>query len=131
MSHTRLWIVATIIAFVVVMGFVFSVPRLRGVSETQTLTASSTVPFVTLKDVVKKGVHTITGSLSASNACTTIVVQAASSTKNISLDISLSSEAGVCLQLPTPLLFKTTLMAPENLPFVVTVNGSVASTSMP
>lgn len=136
MSQKRLWIAATIIALIVVGGFVLSVPHTRDVIEAPTGIASTSVPFVTLHDVFKKGVHTITGSILAPNVCTTVSAQAtlegtASSTENILVDISMPSDTGVCLQVPTPVTFQTTLSAPAQLPFMVTVNGSVATTSAP
>lgn len=132
MKHSRLWIAAAIIALVVITEFVLSVPHTRDVAQTLTSNiASTSVPLVTLRDVFKKGTHTISGSLSAPNACTTVSVQAASSTEGILVEISMPTDVDICLQLPTLLTFQTTLAAPAELPFIVTVNGSVASTSTP
>ncbi len=136
MSHQRLWVAATIIALFIIIGFVLSVPHTRDVAETQvTATASSDVPSVTLRDTFKKGVHTITGSLLAPNACTTVSAQStlqgsASSTESILVEVSMSNDVGVCLQLPTEVSFQTSLSAPAGLPFTVMVNGSPATSSV-
>lgn len=136
MNHTRLWAAAVIITFVIIVGFVLSVPHTRDIARTEDVdTEEPGVSPVTLRDSFKKGVHTITGSLTAPNACAAASAQAtfvseASSTDNILLDISLSEDSEVCLQLPTLLDFSATVAAPANVPITVTVNGSVATTSI-
>lgn len=133
----RLWAAATIIALVVLITFVLSVPHTRDLGVKSELPSEMTsVPIVTLHDVFKKGVHTITGSIEAPNACATVnaeasVISTASSTENILMAISMQTDTGVCLQLPTPIAFQTTISAPAHLPFIVTVNGAVSTTSMP
>jgi hypothetical protein len=134
MSHTRLWVAAAIIGLVVIAGFVLSVPHTRDVHVVVPSPASS-VPAVTLHDAFKKGVHTITGSLNVPNPCTTVSTQAtlqgtASSTQSILVQISLSADSGVCLQVVTRATFQTTLSASAHLPFMVTVNGSVATSTV-
>ncbi|PJA00903.1 hypothetical protein COX76_00775 [Candidatus Kaiserbacteria bacterium CG_4_10_14_0_2_um_filter_50_16] len=137
MNHMRLWISATIIALVIAIGFVLSVPHTRNVIETKA-PASDTgnVPIVTVRDVFKKGVHTITGSVETPNACSTASAAAtlqgtASSTESILVEISLSNDTGVCLQLPTRTTFQTEISAPALLPLITTVNGSLAATTSP
>jgi hypothetical protein len=131
MKHSRLWVAATIIALAVIIGFVFSVPHTRDVVKTPSSEGATTsVPLVSLSDSFKKGVHTITGSIEVSNICTILSAQAASSTEGILVEISMPSDTGVCLQLPTRATFQTTLSAPADLPFTVTVNGSPATTTM-
>ncbi len=135
MNHTRLWLAAGIIAVVIVIGFVLSVPHTtRDVVEKALPAPEAVTPVVTLRDVYAKGTHTITGSLQAPNACTSATTSAllegdASSTERILISLALSSDTGVCLQLPTTLKFSTTLAAPAGLPIVVTVDGVVASTT--
>lgn len=136
MNHTRLWVAAAIIALFIIIGFVLSVPHTRDVANAPVITtASSGVPSVTLRDTFKKGVHTITGSLLAPNACTTVSAQStlqgsASSTESILVEVLMSDDIGVCLQLPTEVSFQTSLSAPARLPFTVMVNGSVATSSV-
>lgn len=136
MSHTRLWTAATIIAFVVVIGFVLSVPHTRDIPiSSESKDAATDLPPVTLHDVFKKGVHTITGSILAPNACSIVSADAvlahmASGTQNIQVMLSLSEDAGVCLQLPTATNFSVTITAPAHLPITATVNGTAAVTSM-
>ena len=136
MTHTRLLISAAIIALVVIIGFVLSVPHTRDVVEIAAPSSKTNVPIVTLRDAFKKGLHTITGSVEATNACTTVHTEAsvtgeASSTQNILVALTMVDEAGICLQLPTPMAFQTIISAAARLPIVVTVNGAVATTSTP
>ncbi|MBU6388311.1 hypothetical protein KGQ72_00295 [Patescibacteria group bacterium] len=135
MNQTRLWAAATIIALVVLIGFVLSVPHTRDVPHLASNTETPSIPLVTLHDVFRKGVHTITGSLEAPNACTMVSAESllqdnASSTGRILVQISMPPDAGVCLQVPTRATFQTTIAAPVHLPIEATVNGSVASTSV-
>ncbi|MDE2021731.1 MAG: hypothetical protein KGI71_02295 [Patescibacteria group bacterium] len=134
MNHTRLWIAAAIIAIVIVAGFVLSVPHTREVAQTPAPQPVAAVPSVTLHDVFKKGIHTITGSLEAPDACTIVTATTslegdASSTQDILLAVSMPPDTGVCLQLPTRMDFSTTAAAPALTPITVTVNGVVASTT--
>lgn len=134
--HTRLLAAATIIALVVFISFVLSVPRTRDVVETATPHTETAVPPVTLRDTFKKGLHTITGLIEAPNACTSVSAEAsvtgdATSTESILIAITMLADEGVCLQLPTSTTFQTTLEAPAGLPLTVTVNGATATTSAP
>ena len=131
----RLCVAASIIAVVLIVSFVLSVPHTRDDIETLLpQNATTSVPLVTLHDAFKKGVHTITGSIEAPNACTVVTASAsvvgnATSTQSIHVAISQSLDAGVCLQLPTTMRFSATLTAPAQLPMTVTVNGLSATTS--
>lgn len=138
MSHTRLWIASAIIASIVLVGFVLSVPHTRDVSETMHTQEEISIPALTVHDVYKKGVHTITGSIALPNACAAVGAEAglvsaeASSTPHIILAISTIDEGGICLQLPTTTTFKTTVSTTTpKLPIVVTINGTVATTTTP
>lgn len=136
MNQKRLWIAAGIIALAIIIGFAFSVPHTTRdtISKSSPLPVAS-VPLVTVHDVFKKGVHTITGSLQAPNACTTVAAQAtllgdASSTgSRLRLALTMPIDSSVCLQLPTQVKFSTTVTAPAQLPITATVNGVVASTT--
>jgi len=135
MNHTRLWTAAGIIALVVIVGFVLSVPRAGDVARTSLSQEVATpVPVVTLHDTFKKGVHTISGSLNAPNACTTAAAQAslitdASGTESILVAIAIPVDTGICLQVPTRVNFSTTVEAPAQLPLTATVNGVSATTT--
>ncbi len=136
MNHPRLWVAATIIALIVFIGFALSVPHTRDVIEPQSSPVVVQVPPVTLHDAFKKGIHSITGSIAAPNACTTVsaassITGDASTTKGIIVAISMLAGDGICLQLSTPTTFQTTISAPANLPITVTVNGATATTSVP
>jgi len=134
-GHMRLWVAATVIASLIVAGFLLSVPHTRDIVETAKSPASPILPpTVTLRDIFKKGVHTITGSVEASNACATVTAQASldgesPETKSILVALSLQSDTGVCLQVPTRVNFSTTLAAPARLPMTATVNGLAATTT--
>jgi len=133
----RLWVAATIIACVVAIGFFLSAPRTSDRAEnTVPSVALESIPEVAMRDVYKKGTHTITGSLLAPNVCTVAsavatLQGAATSTESILVEVSMPVDEGVCLQVPTRVVFQTTIAAPDDLPLVVTVNGSPATTSAP
>lgn len=136
MSYTRLWIAAAIIASVIVVGFLLSVPHTRDIAATTPPLVNPVTPSVILHDTFKKGVHTITGSVEAPNACAVVTAQASlesgtSGAGSIRVALSLESGAGVCLQVPTRVNFSTTLAAPASLPLSATVNGSPATTTVP
>lgn len=133
MSNMRLWISAAIIAVVVLVIFSFSIPRTRDV-DTELLMPADTmiVPEVTLRNSFNRGLHTITGSIEVSNACTTASAFATltndeNGIETILIQITTKSEPGVCLQLPTQTSFETTISASPNLPIIVTVDGSAAN----
>ena len=136
MNHTRLLTAATIIALAVFISFVLSVPRTSDIEETLTVQSIPSVPLVTIRDTFKKGLHTITGSIEAPNACTSVSAEAsvtgdATSTQSILVAIGMPNDEGVCLQLPTRATFETSVEALAGLPLIVTVNGIIATTSAP
>ncbi|PIR83251.1 hypothetical protein COU19_01515 [Candidatus Kaiserbacteria bacterium CG10_big_fil_rev_8_21_14_0_10_56_12] len=135
MSHIRLRTAAIIIACIVVGGFLLSVPRARdGVQTPAAPAAPPTVPDAAVRDVYKKGVHTITGSIMVPNACTDVQVTAtpvpnADTPTSIEVGISWSQDTGVCLQLPTKKSFETSVSATGDLPITASVNGQNATTT--
>ncbi len=137
MNRTRLWISSAIIAIVILITFALSVPHTRDVEVNSVLspeTETERAPSVTVRDSFKKGVHTISGSVKAPNACTPVSASAtlvgnASSTQGILVTLAMQTDSGICLQVPTLIHFTTTISAPANLPITVTVNGSPASTT--
>lgn len=135
MTHMRLWAAATIIVFIVLIGFILSVPRSRNVAHAPGVESTATsIPPVALRDSYKKGVHTISGSVTVPNACTQVeatstLVGDDSNSQSIVVAIKLTDADGVCLQVPTPTKFSTTISAPSGLPITVTVNGSSATTT--
>lgn len=131
MNHKRLWVAAAIIALILLVGFMLSAPHTHDVSGTTTSqTATTSVSAIKLHDVFKKGMHTITGSINAPNACADVTAQATLSAENIVVALSLPEDTGVCLQLPTQVNFSTTISAPAHTPITATVNGSSATTSV-
>jgi hypothetical protein len=138
MSHMRLWASAAIIAFVILITFALSVPRVRDIPVESVISPTekeTTVPTVTLHDSFKKGLHTITGSIETPNACTRVLAKAsivgdASSTQNILVEIATQTDSGVCLQIPTRADFQATTSAPANLSITAVINGSDAITTV-
>jgi hypothetical protein len=134
MNQMRLWAAAAIILLVVVIGFALSVPRTGDLALEPAPTEDPVIPAVTFTDSFRRSVHTISGSVVAPNACaivsaTASVTGEASTTQGILVALSLTTDEGVCLQLPTPTKFETTVTAPAALPITVTVNGVVATTT--
>lgn len=131
MTHTRLWIVATIIAGIILAAFALSVPRAKdGSLPPKVEEVQESIPAVTVRDVLRKGVHTITGSLLAPTACTTVMAIASLVKEEyILVSIEMPKDSGVCLEEETTLSFSTTLATPNTLPIKTTVNGKEASTT--
>jgi len=135
MNHTRLWVVATIIAVIILAGFALSVPHTQEVIETSpSFMSSASIPSVTLHDVFKKGMHTIVGSIAAPDACVTVSAAAtlesgASGTSSILVDVTMPDEPGVCLERSSTERFSVTVAAPQGLPIMVRVNGVTATTT--
>lgn len=137
MSRMRLWISAAIISSIVLIIFALSVPHTRDVGTNKDLlTETIKVPSVSLRDSFKKGVHTISGSVESPNACASATASATlvndvSNNESILVAISMSSDSGICLQVPSRASFQTTVSAPAGLPIFATVNGAFASTTSP
>lgn len=132
MRYSRLWSAAAIIGLALIVSFAFSVPKTRDIKELPSPQVSekiADIPEIVLNDSFKKGVHTISGSLIAPNACATVTADASSDKNGISIALVLSSDTGVCLQLPTKISFRTTISAPSGLPIVAIVNGVTATTT--
>lgn len=134
MNRMRFWIAAAIIALVIIIGFALSVPHTRDIGTPRTETSARSIPAVSLHDVYKRGVHTITGSLMVPDACGIVSAEASVATSSegsagIVIAVSVESGGGVCLELPTKATFSTTVTAPANLPLRAIVNGEVATTS--
>lgn len=129
MSHTRLLVAASIIALFILGGFLLSVPRTPDVAMTEIAATAPSIPLVTLRDSFKKDVHTITGSLEAPNACAAVSATGTTTDQGIHVAISMNSDTGVCLEVPTRMTFSITVIAPPNVPITATVNGSVATTT--
>lgn len=135
MTHMRLWAAAGIIACVVIVGFILSVPRVGdgGRVPSEQGEARTVLP-VSLRDTYKKGVHTITGAVKAKTACSQVDATATlkgdvANPEGIVVEIAVTDPDGVCLQLPTSVPFSTTINAPSGLPVTVTLNGANATTT--
>lgn len=134
--NTRLALIALVIVLVLVCGFWLFTPRAPKVptpAPARAAIAASTTPAVSLTDSYKKGVHTLSGSVMAPDACAQVTATAAFATstgsQEIDLELSLPATQGVCLEVPTEAAFKTTVAAPSGLPVVVELNGVIATTT--
>jgi hypothetical protein len=129
-SHTRLAIGIGI--GILAFSFFFSAPRTRDVIE-ETAPVVTPVAFtVSAQDVFKKGVHTITGSIEAPNACATVRAEAFyEGAETIRLAITMTPYEGTCLQLPTRMRFSTSVSAPAKTPLIATVNDAPAVLETP
>lgn len=133
----RLRAAAAILAAVILIGFLISAPRTSEAPVAlEAAVAPTIVPEVTLKDVYKKGTHTISGSLAAPNACASVEASATQTTdtsgaEHILVAVTLTEGEGTCLEVPTVMTFSTTLAAPQGLPLRATVNGAPATTITP
>jgi hypothetical protein len=130
MMHQR-WIVSGIVIAVVIAAFLFSVPRTTEIPEDVPAVSSVAVPSVLVEDSVRRGVHTLSGSIEAPDACSTVVAQASyegADTENahILLAVTLTLSEGVCLEVPTRMRFTATVTAPAGVPIEATVNGERA-----
>lgn len=130
----RLWGAAGIIALIVIGGFVLSVPHTRDIVETKVAVQATSTPALALRDIYKKGIHSISGSLLAPDACAAASAEAtlqgdASSSQSILLNITVDDDAGVCLELPTKVSFDTTIQAPANIPITALINGEPATST--
>ncbi len=129
-SPVRITYSALIIAFVVLITFVLSVPRSQNeqVQDYESPSLSTTTPKLLITEEHDRGVRTFSGSLDVSNACTVVSAEAelvgnASSTQNIALYVIAPTMEGVCLQIPKTIEFEASIEAPEDLPVEVYVNG--------
>lgn len=132
MNHKRLYLAAAIIAGVLVIGFLLRVPRVRDGEIVQETIESKALPVVVLRDTYKKGTHTITGTVTAPNACATLEARAVTTgdpASAIIVELTLTEDEGICLEVPTPLTFSMTVAAPEGLPLSATVNGVFSTTT--
>ena len=135
MRSTRLWVVATIIAVLILASFVFLVPHAReDALEARPSTLEPNIPTFALRDAFRKGLHTITGSIEVPTVCTEVraevsLVGATSSAQSIFVAVSVPEDSGICLQRKSTVQFSTTLTAPANLPVKVLVNGVEATTT--
>jgi hypothetical protein len=133
MTHTRLWIAATIIAAIILGGFILSVPHTHDVMQPEgTGAAPVTTPIVKVHDVYRKGTHTLTGTIEAPNPCTTLSANAAltgdaSSTQAIAIMLTMPEDTGICVQQAVSLSFSATVAAPAETPITASVNGVPAT----
>lgn len=127
MSHKRLYIAAAIVAVLVLISFLVSVPRAEdGEVEALGGDVQAVAPEVQLTSAYAKGVYTISGTVLAPDVCAAASAEArpvGDPATGIEVAITLSESEDVCLEVPTKQRFSTTITAPAELPIVATVNG--------
>lgn len=134
MHRTHLRAASVIIAFTVLLGFIISVPHTRDLPAPPRVSAPSAPPLVSLNDRYAKGVHTLSGTLTAPDACASVAAQAlfegaSSSAPRITLNLTVPPSEDVCLMRAQPAAFSATVAAPKGTPVTVFVNGEAASTT--
>lgn len=130
MNRVRLLISASICVVIIGVVFALSVPRATEVQGPRDEARMPSAPTITFTDSVKKGFHTISGTVLATTACATLDAAAAhASTSEIRVDLSFSQEPGVCLERATPFPFQTTVLAPDAERLSVYLNGALASST--
>ncbi len=137
MLHRRLWLTASIIAIAVIGGFVLSVPHTREAgAPLRASEGQGGTPSVAFTDVFKKGVRTISGTVVAPDACSTLHAGSslqgdASTTEKIIVSLDMPPSSGICLKVPTAVTFSTSLAASQALPLEIHINGALATTTAP
>ncbi len=128
MNQRHLWGATAIIASVIVVGFFLSAPHTaREMIQKQTELPS--VPQVAVRDVYRKGKHTLTGTVTVPTACTSVSATSSATTNQINIVVTTEDPQGVCLDLPRDVSFTSILVAPADLPIVVQIDGKAASTT--
>jgi hypothetical protein len=128
MNNLRLWLATGISVVILGIVFFYSVPRTSDIpTESLAFVIEAESPSVELKDVFKAGVHTITGSVEANNACASVSAEAFYEEKetedaHIRVAVTITPYEGVCLELPTRMNISTKVSAPAKLPLIVSVN---------
>src|SRR4051812_11791323 len=130
MHSMRLWSAAGVIAAVLIVGFLLSVPRLSDNGLKHTAATQAALPTVYFHDVFKKGTHTITVRVSAPNSCTIISgVASAEDASIIVIALSMPIDTGICLELPATTTLSFTVAASADALLDATINGSTATTT--
>lgn len=130
MNQRHLWTAAGIIACIILIVFALSVPHTRDArAPRQTHQTTPVLPAVAVHDSYKKGVHTLTGSVMAPNACGTVSAAATAAGGGINIAVIMQTEPGICLQVPARETFSAAVAAPPNVPITATINGARATTT--
>ncbi len=135
MNQTRFWLAAAIIAVVIIIGFIFSVPpHTKDIPQATSSKEATTTQQVALHDVYKKGTHTFSGNIIVPNACTNVTAEATTtgkvaSTTQVTLSLTAPINSEICLQIAQKVKFSTTLIAPRAVSVRVFINNTEASTT--
>jgi hypothetical protein len=126
-----------IFVVVVIVAFMFSITHTQdgAVPKQAAADAPFTASSVVLKDTYtsKTTTHALTGSVVLPTPCYTLTakssVDTAADPQVIRLDLTVPTDAGMCLQLATPKTFSASVSAPKSALVSVFVNGVQASTT--
>lgn len=131
----RIALGTSVLIVITVLIFVFSIPHANtpGESGPAPLVIAPVVPGISIRDVYKKGAHTITGSLKVPNHCTTVSVESVldgEPTKGILILLTVLEDEGICLQEKVERSFTTSIVAEEKMPIRVLINGTEATVTL-
>ncbi len=121
-------VVSIFICIVVITAGIFFFATYEGAQVKEKVpTQATTTPAVTLKDSFKKGIHTITGTVTVPTPCTEIDANAAvDSAQNppvIQVNITTTASEGICLLRAENEAFTLKVTAPESATVVTSVDG--------
>lgn len=134
MRTMRIWSAAAVIALVLALGFILSVPRAHDVGSVATSAATPPPPFVSVRDSFKKGTHTIKVSVAAPDACTNVTGDAstkpgasAADPATILIALVMPKDEGICLEEPATTTLSFSVAAGADAAIVTTINGGDAA----
>ncbi len=117
---------AVLVVLVLALGVFFTFTSRDGDPEVVEETAA---PSVNVESEYEEGVHYITGTVSVPDRCISVIPSSTLLPDGVMrVDLSLSPDEGLCLELPTEVEFSTEVEAPEEAPLEVYVNGTKAQT---
>jgi hypothetical protein len=125
----RTWIGIGGVLLVLIIVFAFFVLRTSEGTMPAKATAPETIQIERIKDVYKKGVHTISGVALVPTACTKIDTVATTTAAGIVVNIASVSDTGMCLELPSEIPFSVTATAPQTATTNVYLNSKLATST--
>ncbi len=127
---------AIIILLVLVIGFVLSVRHTYDAPSETPVATGAVVPAVEYHDKYSKGTHTISGTVVAPTACssvsadaTVVESEASSSPETIQVALTMPADSGICLTTATEIHFSVSAEAGADAMITVLVNGAAVPAS--
>lgn len=136
-NGNRIYLIAGVIAAVLIAGFALSVPHLHDAALPPASTAAaSATPVVYLHDAYKKGTHMISGKVLAADPCVAVTASASvlpgassSTPATILVGLDMPPDTGICLAEPATTTFSVTASAGRDAALAASINGTDASTT--